>query len=91
VAAGRRPGSGHAVNSAARAIGDHLAAGSAAVSAAGAKIARLARNAGHARLGSATGRETNYAPAADIGSMPRGSADWRDLVGRVPQPRVAPG
>lgn len=88
--AGGRPGSAHAVNSVARTIGDHLTAGSAAISAAAAKIARLARNAGHASSDSATGREAKYAPAAVVVAAPRSRADWRDLVQRVPQPRVAP-
>lgn len=88
--AGHRPGRAHAANAVARAIGDHLAAGSAAISAAGARIARLTGNAGHTRPDSAAGRETRYALPADMVSLPKGRADWRDLVRRVPQPRVAP-
>lgn len=88
--AGHRPRPARPVNAVARAIGVHLAAGSAVISSAGAKIARLTGNARHTKSDSATGREAERAPAPDMVSAPQGRADWRDLVQRVPQPRVAP-
>ena len=87
---------------AARAIRGRFAAGSAALSAAGARIARLTRHAGGMLCGNvaqsrsvSANPEAEYAGPTEAFTPPRsradwhGPADWRDLVRRIPQPRPA--
>jgi hypothetical protein len=87
-----------AVNSVARVVGENLAAGSAAVSAASTKIVRLARIPRPALPGRAPGVSPDLAPglawpagrpAAEMVSPSRSRADWSDLVRRIPPPRAA--
>jgi hypothetical protein len=97
VEAEHRTGRTGGAGSVARAIGDHLAAGSAAISAAGAKIARLTGKAGSTLSGNGpftgsafAGRDAEPASRrAEPVTAPLSSADWRDLASRIPQPRAA--
>ena len=96
VEAGHRTGRTDMTGSVARAIGDHLAAGSAAISAAGAKIARLTSRAGSAlswnqapARSASAGRDAELAASTEPITPPRSRADWHDLAGRIPQPRAA--
>jgi hypothetical protein len=96
VEAGHRTGRIDVTRSVARAIGDHIAAGSAAISAAGAKVARLTARAGSILSGNAAGtrsasadRDAEFAGPTEAITPPRSRSDWRDLIQRIPLPRSA--
>jgi hypothetical protein len=88
VEAGRLADRRHQVTSVARSIGDHLAAGSAVISATGAKLARRTRNLAGQHGEPMPDRvriAVDEALAAEIGRQ----RDWQDSVLRIPPPRLA--
>ncbi len=88
----------HAVASVARVIGDQLAAGSAVISATGARLSRITRNlAGHelaaheeATMPDQVRTAVDRALAAEVARWPVRSGDaWQDAVLTIPRPRTA--
>jgi hypothetical protein len=97
VDAGRLPDRKHLMSSLARAIEDHLAAGSAAAifSATGARLARLARPAAGGpppEMPDHVRHAVERALAAEVSARPRVSPEWldRDPLSHIPMPRPAP-